>query len=110
MSKKRLYRKKGVVTGLLSGLADYFGWDPVVLRVIFVILLVTTGFFPFGLAYLAMAMIVPKEPELYSTGASDKNRASPEVEQMREELDELKRRFSEKKTESDWDSRFFDKK
>jgi phage shock protein PspC (stress-responsive transcriptional regulator) len=58
--KKRLYRDPDsrVIAGVCSGLGAYFKVDPVVIRVLFVLLLLTTGV---GfLAYLVLWIAVPK--------------------------------------------------
>ena len=63
-SVKRLYRSKNNRTflGILGGLGDYWEMDATLLRVIFVFLLLATGIFPFGIAYLITYFIVPLEP------------------------------------------------
>jgi len=59
---KKLYRSKtnSVFTGLLGGAGEYTGVDPVVLRVLFVVLVVFTGFVPGVLVYFLALLIVPK--------------------------------------------------
>lgn len=55
---KRLYRsrKNKVLTGVCGGIGDYFGIDPVIVRLVFIF----TGV---GLlAYIVMAIIIPIEP------------------------------------------------
>ncbi len=57
---KRLFRDPDdqVFFGVCGGISAYFGWDPVILRVIFV-----TAFLLFGsglLLYLLLALIIPK--------------------------------------------------
>lgn len=61
---KKLYKSKNdkVLTGMLGGLATYLGVDSTVLRVIFMILLVFTGFFPFGIIYIAAYFLIPNMP------------------------------------------------
>lgn len=61
--KKRLERsqEKAVVSGVLSGMAEYFGQDPVLFRVLAVTFLIITGFFPGILLYLAAWILMPKE-------------------------------------------------
>ncbi len=59
---KRLYksRKNKVIDGVCGGIAEYFAVDPVLVRIIFVIL-----FFMGGtsiLAYIIAMIIIPKEP------------------------------------------------
>lgn len=59
-SGKRLFRDPDdrVFFGVCGGISAYFGWDPIILRVIFV-----TSFLFFGtglLLYLILALIIPK--------------------------------------------------
>ncbi|MCC6384309.1 MAG: PspC domain-containing protein [Bacteroidia bacterium] len=55
--EKRLTKGDKKIFGVCSGLADYFGTDPTIVRVIFVILLL---FFGTGvLLYLILALIIP---------------------------------------------------
>lgn len=48
-----------MVAGVLGGIAEYFDIDPVLVRVGFVVLLVLTGFFPFGVLYLLLWIVIP---------------------------------------------------
>ena len=62
--EKRLYRSRTdrVLSGVCAGLGNYFNIDPVLVRVLAVIL----GFVSFGtflLLYLVLALIIPLEPE-----------------------------------------------
>lgn len=59
---KKLYRRRGdrMLAGVCGGLADYFGVDVTLIRVVFVVLAVMGGA---GLViYLAMWLLVPEEP------------------------------------------------
>ncbi len=60
--KKKLERdeEKAVISGVLSGMAEYFGQDPVLFRILAIAFLVLTGFFPGILLYLAAWIIMPK--------------------------------------------------
>jgi phage shock protein PspC (stress-responsive transcriptional regulator) len=53
-----------MISGVLGGLSDYVGIDATLLRILFVILLLTTAFFPFGLIYVAMVFLVPNEGDV----------------------------------------------
>jgi len=58
-----LYRSRdGVLCGVCQGLADYFDLSAFWLRVIVVITFITTGFFPIGLAYIIMALMMKPRP------------------------------------------------
>lgn len=62
---KRFYRVKqgAVIAGVCTGLAEYTNIDVAIIRVITVILLIGSGLFPFGLAYLLVALFVPYKDE-----------------------------------------------
>jgi phage shock protein C len=62
MKKKKLERdeEKAIVSGVLAGMADYFGQDPVLFRVVAIAFLIFTGFFPGFLLYLAAWIVMPK--------------------------------------------------
>ena len=61
---KKLYKstKNRVLTGVLGGIAEYLRMDVTVVRLIFIVLLVITGFFPFGLIYIIAAFLIPERP------------------------------------------------
>lgn len=65
---KRLYRSEidKKIAGVCGGLGAYFDVDPVVFRIIFVILLLPGGF-PGLLPYVIMWFIIPRGSELTST-------------------------------------------
>ncbi len=65
MSDKKLYRSRSnkIIAGVLAGLADYFGMDPTVVRVIYCALSLLTAGFPGLLLYIIMLVIVPMQPE-----------------------------------------------
>ncbi len=60
--KKKLERdqEKAIISGVLSGMANYFGQDPVLFRVFAITFLILTGFFPGILLYLTAWIIMPK--------------------------------------------------
>jgi len=61
--EKKLYRSEHnrVFLGVCGGLGDYFTIDPVIIRVITVLIIIATGFFPGIVAYLIIALIIPTE-------------------------------------------------
>jgi phage shock protein C len=62
--KKRLYRsdKNKILAGIFGGLGDYFGVDPVILRVVYIFIAVFTAFIPGIIVYLFAIVIVPRKP------------------------------------------------
>ena len=64
METKRLYRstKNRTFAGICGGLGDYFGIDPVGLRLLWVLVVIFTGFFPGVLAYIIAVFVIPLPP------------------------------------------------
>ena len=62
LKNKTLTRSKTnrTLTGVLGGIGEYFEVDPVLLRVVFVILTAFSGFVPGVVAYALMAVIMPE--------------------------------------------------
>ncbi len=60
--QKRLYRSTTdrMIAGVCGGIAEYFGIDPVIVRIVAVVLLVagTAGFW----AYIILWIVVPNNP------------------------------------------------
>lgn len=59
---KRLYRDKerGAVCGVCAGIADYFGWDVSIVRVVTVIGMFLTPFM--WIAYIILCFALPRKP------------------------------------------------
>lgn len=59
--KRRLTKSSNnkVISGVLGGIADYFGIDPTIVRVVYVILSVLSQAFPGVLVYICLAIIMP---------------------------------------------------
>jgi phage shock protein C len=62
--EKRLYRSRNnkVIAGVCGGLAEYFGIDPVIVRIIAFALLLPGGL-PGLLPYLVLWLVVPLKPK-----------------------------------------------
>ncbi len=60
---KKLYRipQKGMIAGVVAGFADYFKVDVTILRVVFVLFVLATGFFPGVLGYIIAIFLMPVE-------------------------------------------------
>ena len=61
---KKLYRnrKDRILAGVCGGLGHYFGYDPILVRLLFALLVILTGVVPGALIYIIAMMIVPEEP------------------------------------------------
>lgn len=64
MQTKRLYRsgKNKVFAGICGGLGEYFDVDPTILRLIWLLVVIFTGFFPGVVAYIIAIFVIPPEP------------------------------------------------
>jgi len=60
---KKLYRSKEnkIFAGVIGGLGDFFEVDPTILRLIWLLVIVFTGFFPGVLVYIIACLIIPKK-------------------------------------------------
>lgn len=53
-------RKNRILAGVMGGLGEFFGIDPTLLRLGYVILTVFSGFFPGIIGYILAVLIVPE--------------------------------------------------
>ena len=56
-------RSDRMIAGVCGGLADYIGIDPTLMRLIYIIGTIMTGFIPGIFVYFILAIIAPEEPE-----------------------------------------------
>lgn len=63
MEKKKLYRSRfnKKICGVCGGIAEYFGIDPTVVRVIWVILTFLPAL-PMIIIYIILALVIPENP------------------------------------------------
>lgn len=73
MAKKKLTKSKNAVfSGVLGGIAEYFGWDATVVRVIYVVISFFSSGFPGLLVYLVLMLVMPDAPKNRPTQATGK--------------------------------------
>ena len=67
MANVGLYRsnRRNMIAGVMGGIAERFGWNANLLRVIFVILSCMSAAFPGILVYLVLWLIIPKQNNMY---------------------------------------------
>lgn len=60
---KKLYRSKQnkIFGGIIGGLGEYFEVDPVLMRLVWLIILISTGVIPGLIVYIIALFIVPKK-------------------------------------------------
>lgn len=74
---RRLYRSRRnrMIAGVCGGIAEYFGWDPTVVRVVTVLTILLPG--PQFLAYIIAWILVPEEPVATNPAAGAEGWGSP---------------------------------
>ncbi|MEK7186698.1 MAG: PspC domain-containing protein [Patescibacteria group bacterium] len=65
MEQKRLYRSttNKVFAGICGGLGEYFKADPVLIRLIWLLIVIFSGFFPGLIVYLLAILIIPPKKD-----------------------------------------------
>jgi phage shock protein C len=53
-------RKHKIIAGVCGGIADWLGWSPTVVRIIFVVVSILTVGFPGTVVYLILWVVMPK--------------------------------------------------
>ena len=63
MANVGLYRsnRSNMIAGVMGGIAERFGWNANLLRLIFVIVSVMSAAFPGILVYLVLWLVIPKQ-------------------------------------------------
>jgi len=56
-------RKHRVIAGVCGGIAEWLGWNPTMVRVLYVLVSVLSVAFPGILVYIALWILMPKAPE-----------------------------------------------
>lgn len=66
MAKLGLYRSRRhtMIAGVMGGIAERYGWNPTLLRIVFVIVSISSAGFPGIIVYLVLWLIMPKKPLL----------------------------------------------
>jgi len=55
-------RRHKMLAGVCGGIAEWLGWDPTVVRVLYVVISIVSVAFPGILCYLVLWIVMPKEP------------------------------------------------
>lgn len=62
--KLRRSTRNNMIAGVMGGLGEHYGIDPVKLRIIYVLLSVFSGAFPGIIIYIILWILIPKEEEI----------------------------------------------
>jgi phage shock protein PspC (stress-responsive transcriptional regulator) len=52
--------KNRMIAGVCGGLAEWLGWDPTVLRIVYIIVSIVSAAFPGLLAYVILWVLMPE--------------------------------------------------
>ncbi|MCW8039576.1 MULTISPECIES: PspC domain-containing protein [Acinetobacter] len=75
MANVGLYRsnRSNMIAGVMGGIAERFGWNVTLLRIIFVIISCMSAAFPGILVYLVLWLVMPKQSTAYKNTQGYKN-------------------------------------
>jgi phage shock protein C len=59
----RRSRRHRMIAGVCGGLAEWLGWDPTLVRILYVVVSVLSVAFPGILVYLVLWLVMPEAPE-----------------------------------------------
>ncbi|MCC5929773.1 MAG: PspC domain-containing protein [Cyclobacteriaceae bacterium] len=60
MSKSRLVKSKDkIIAGVCGGIAEWLGWDPTLVRILYIILSILSAAFPGFIVYIILWIIMP---------------------------------------------------
>ena len=57
------FRKHRVIAGVCGGIAEWLGWKPARVRLLYVLVSVLSAAFPGILVYVVLWVVLPKAPE-----------------------------------------------
>jgi len=117
--KGKFYRSRnGVILGVCRGIAEYFDFSLFWIRIIAIISLLFTGFWPTLILYFVAALLMKPEPvipihtdeeqEFYDSYVHSRKWATERVKQRSENLERRLRHLEHTVTspEFDWEKRF----
>ena len=56
----RRYRRHRLIAGVCGGLAEWLGWDPTLVRVLYVVVSILSVAFPGILVYIVLWLVMPE--------------------------------------------------
>ncbi len=57
-------RRSSIIAGVCGGIAEWLGWSPTWVRILFVLISVISVAFPGMIAYLILWLVMPKAPKI----------------------------------------------
>lgn len=73
VKNKKLYKSTNnkMLSGVCAGFADFIGFDPTIVRVIYALVSFFTGGFPGVIIYIMLAIIIPEDNGMIDTDATN---------------------------------------
>ena len=66
MYKKKLIRSNDqVIAGVCAGIAEYFGWDIALVRILYLVLSIFSAAFPGIIIYIILWIVMPERNNIY---------------------------------------------
>ena len=56
-------RRNTMIAGVCGGLAEWLGWDPTIVRILYIVVSIVSVAFPGLLVYVVLWIVMPKAPE-----------------------------------------------
>jgi phage shock protein C len=72
-----LSRRHRKIAGVCGGIAEWLGWDPTVVRALYLLVSVLSAAFPGILVYLVLWLVVPRAPREAASGAHPDGGTTP---------------------------------
>lgn len=65
MNSRLVRTNNRVIAGVCGGIARWLGWDPVLVRVVYLLLTIISAGFPGGLVYIILWILMPEENNVF---------------------------------------------
>ena len=64
-------REHRMIAGVCGALADWLGWDPTLVRILYIVVSLVSAAFPGFIAYIVLWILMPEESESTHPRAAD---------------------------------------
>lgn len=55
-------RRSSIIAGVCGGIAEWLGWSPTWVRLLYVLVSIVSAGFPGTIAYIVLWIVIPKNP------------------------------------------------
>jgi phage shock protein C len=63
-------RRNKMIAGVCGGIAEWLGWDPTIVRILYVLVSILSVAFPGTIVYLLLWLIMPRAPAACGSSSS----------------------------------------